>query len=52
MLDDLEALTVPNAVEVFNRAMRAARKFYLQLHGQSQFEALGRPRFTRLRDRT
>lgn len=41
MLDDLEGLTIPNAVEGFNRAMRAARKFYLQLHGQSGFEALG-----------
>jgi hypothetical protein len=41
MLDDLEELTVPNAVEAFNRSIRAARDFFLQLHGQPSFIALG-----------
>jgi hypothetical protein len=41
MIDDLEGLTVPNAVEVYNRAVRAARQFLLQLHAQSGFEELG-----------
>ena len=37
MFDDLEGLSVPNAVELFNRAILTARQFYLQLHGQSVF---------------
>jgi hypothetical protein len=41
MLDDLEGLTVPNAVEVYNRTVRAARQFFLQLHGQQAFLDLG-----------
>lgn len=41
MFDDLDGLTTASAVEVFNRTIRAARQFYLQLHGQSGFAALG-----------
>jgi len=37
MFDDLEGLTVPNAVEVYNRTVLAARQFLLQLHGQQAF---------------
>jgi hypothetical protein len=40
MMDDLETLTIPAAVEIFNRAIRAARLFYLQLHSDSRFNAL------------
>lgn len=40
MLDDLEELTLPNAVEAFNRAILAARDFFLQLHAQPRFEEL------------
>lgn len=41
MLDDLEGLTRRNAVEVFNRITKAARQFFLQLHGQSSFATSG-----------
>lgn len=41
MLDDLDGLTIPNAVEAFNRSIRAAREFFLQLHSQPRFTALG-----------
>jgi hypothetical protein len=41
MLDDLEGLTLPSAVEAFNRSIRAARNFLLQLHGQPSFIELG-----------
>jgi hypothetical protein len=40
MLDDLESLNTVNAVEGFNRTIRAARQFYLLLHTQSEFAAL------------
>jgi hypothetical protein len=40
MLDDLETLSVPTAVEAFNRSIRAARSFLLQLHSQPGFAAL------------
>ncbi len=39
MLDDLEELTLRNAVEVFNRIMKSARQFYLQLHEHAAFGA-------------
>jgi hypothetical protein len=41
MFDDLEGLTVPNAVEVYNRAVLAARQFFLHLHSQKPFLGLG-----------
>jgi hypothetical protein len=41
MLDDLQDLTISNAVEVFNRTIRAARHFYLLLHAQRGFSTLG-----------
>ena len=41
MLDDLESLSVPSAVEAFNRSIRAARNFLLQLHSQPGFVDLG-----------
>jgi len=41
MLDDLEQMNVRNAVEAFNRTIRAARQFFLALHGQPRFKELG-----------
>jgi hypothetical protein len=41
MFDDLGELTIPHAVEAFNRSIRAAREFFLQLHGQPSFINLG-----------
>jgi hypothetical protein len=41
VFDDLEELTVVNAVEVFNRAIRAARQLLLTLHSRPAFQAAG-----------
>lgn len=41
MLDDLEGLTLLNAVETFNRIIASARHFYLQLHKDTGFLAKG-----------
>jgi hypothetical protein len=44
MFDDIDTpLTVPKAVNAFNRTILAIRVFYLALHGQSGFKALGFP---------
>lgn len=37
MIDDLGELTIPTAVETFNRSVRAAKDFLLLLHGQPRF---------------
>lgn len=39
--NDLEALNLTNAVVLFNRAMAAARQFYLTLHDQPAYRATG-----------
>ena len=39
MLDDLETLTLGDAVEAFNRITAAVRQFYLQLHQHGAFVA-------------
>ena len=41
MLDDLDGLTLRNAVEAFNRTIASARQFYLQLHQHPGFIASG-----------
>jgi hypothetical protein len=41
MLDDLEVLTLRNAVEAFNRIIASARQFHLQLHADSRFHTSG-----------
>jgi len=41
VFDDLENMTVPSVVEGYNRAMLAARQFFLTLHGQSGFRNFG-----------
>lgn len=41
LLDDLGDLTVMNAVEAFNRTVRAARQFFLQVHSQTEFQDAG-----------
>jgi hypothetical protein len=41
MLDDLDRLTLRNSVEAFNRIIRAARQFFLQLHEHPAFLATG-----------
>ena len=41
MLDDLGEFSLPQAVEAFNRGVRAARKFYLELHAQPRFAQMG-----------
>jgi hypothetical protein len=44
LFDDIDTpLTVPKAVDAFNRTILAVRAFYLSLHGQSGFKALGFP---------
>jgi hypothetical protein len=40
VLDDLEGLTIPNAVEAFNRSIKAARAFFLELHADGRFRDL------------
>jgi len=40
VLDDLENLTIPNAVEAFNRSIKAARAFFLELHSHARFPDL------------
>jgi hypothetical protein len=55
MFDDLEGLTVVNAVHAFNRTVLAARQFFLALVGQPRFAGLGLApvggkSFTMLRD--
>lgn len=41
MLDDLEGLTLNNAVVAYNRAVVAARQFFITLHGQPAFASAG-----------
>jgi hypothetical protein len=41
MFDDLEGLTVVNAVEVFNRTVKSARQLLLTLHSQPRFQTAG-----------
>ena len=37
MFDDLEGLTIPNAIDVFNRVKKSARNLLLDLHAQQRF---------------
>jgi len=41
MIDDLQGMTLWNAVEAFNRVAKATRHFYLQLQSHSAFTAIG-----------
>lgn len=41
VIDDLEGLTLPNAIEAFNRTIRAFRQLALTVHGQSAIGDLG-----------
>jgi hypothetical protein len=40
-LEDLEGLTIFNAVEASHRIVEAGRQFFLALHGQPRFQRLG-----------
>jgi hypothetical protein len=41
MFDDIETLTVPRAIEAYNRTIHTIRQFFLAVHGQPRFAALG-----------
>src|SRR4051812_36289569 len=41
MLDDLDGLTLNNAVVAYNRAITAAHQFFVTLHGQPRFASAG-----------
>jgi hypothetical protein len=41
MFEGLDGLSVPNVIEGYNRVILAARQFFLALHGESRFQALG-----------